>query len=45
MKNGEIWLIELPQTLSSEQSGNRPAVLITEVDAGMAIIIPITSKH
>jgi mRNA interferase MazF len=44
MKNGEIWLIELPNTLSSEQSGNHPAVLITEVDAGMAIIIPITSN-
>jgi mRNA interferase MazF len=44
MKNGEIWLVELPKNASKEQAGTRPAVLITEVDANMAIIIPITSN-
>ena len=44
MKKGEIWLVELPQNISKEQAGNRPAVVIAEVDAGMAIIIPITSN-
>jgi mRNA interferase MazF len=44
MKKGEIWLVELPQSITKEQAGNRPAVLIAEVDAGMAIIVPITSN-
>jgi mRNA interferase MazF len=44
MKKGEIWLVELPTTISKEQAGNRPAVVIAEVDAGMAIVVPLTSN-
>lgn len=47
---GEIWLVNLNPTLGHEQSGKRPA-LIVSVDtfnhgpADLVIVIPITSKY
>ena len=44
MKKGEIWTIDLPNSSGTEQMGNRPTVIIAEVDANIAIIIPFTSN-
>ena len=44
MKKGEIWTIDLPNSSGTEQMGNRPSVIIAEVDANIAIIIPFTSN-
>lgn len=47
---GEIWFVNLGPTLGHEQSGKRPA-LIVSVDAfnygpaNLVIVIPITSKY
>lgn len=44
MKKGEIWLVELPSTNGHEQIGTRPAVVLSETEADIAIIIPLTSN-
>ncbi|MFA6269411.1 MAG: type II toxin-antitoxin system PemK/MazF family toxin [archaeon] len=44
MNKGEIWFVELPKSNGHEQSGLRPVVVISEVDAGMVLIIPFTSN-
>jgi mRNA interferase MazF len=44
MKKGDIWSIDLPNSSGTEQMGNRPSVIIAEVDANIAIIIPFTSN-
>ena len=44
MKKGEIWLAELPSTNGHEQIGARPSILLSETEANIAIIIPLTSN-
>jgi mRNA interferase MazF len=44
LKKGDIWTIDLPNSSGTEQMGNRPSVIIAEVDANIAIIIPLTSN-
>lgn len=44
MKKGEIWLVELPSANGHEQAGTRPAVILAETDANIAIVIPLTSN-
>ncbi len=44
MENGEIWLVEIPAAGGHEQSGMRPAIILSEVEAGIVIIIPFTSN-
>ena len=44
MNNCEIWFVELPKSNEHEQSGLRPVIVISEVDAGMVLIIPLTSN-
>ena len=44
MKKGEIWLVELPSTNGHEQIGTRPAVVLSETEANIAILIPLTSN-
>lgn len=44
MNKGEIWLVEFPSTDGREQVGTRPAILISETDFGIAIVVPLTSN-
>ncbi|MCK5832144.1 type II toxin-antitoxin system PemK/MazF family toxin [bacterium] len=44
MRKGEIILVEIPVTGGHEQAGMRPAIIISEVEANIAIIIPFTSN-
>ncbi len=50
VNRGEIWLIDLNPTIGHEQSGVRPALIISDnmfnhSFAEMIIIVPITSKN
>lgn len=44
MKKGEIWLVEFPFTDGHEQSGTRPVVIISETEANIVLVIPLTSN-
>lgn len=49
-RRGEIWLIDFGQPVGREQSGRRPAVvvsadLLNESAAGVLIVVPITTAH
>lgn len=44
MNKGEIWLIELPMPAGHEQTGTRPAIIISDTEANITIIIPLTSN-
>ena len=46
---GEVWLLDLNPTLGREQSGTRPALIVSDNifnrgPADLAIVVPITSK-
>ncbi len=42
--NGEIWIVNLPSSDGHEQTGSRPVILIEQLEANIAIVIPITSN-
>ena len=44
MKKGEIWLVEFPVSNGHEQAGSRPAIVIADTPANVAIIVPFTSN-
>ena len=44
MKKGEIWLVELPFPLGHEQTGTRPAIIMSDLEADISIVIPLTSN-
>ncbi len=44
MKKGEIWLVDFPSTDGHEQSGTRPVIIISETEANIALVIPLTSN-
>ena len=44
MKKGEIWLVELPSSNGHEQTGTRPAIILSEEITNIAIVIPLTSN-
>ena len=44
MKKGEIRLVEIPGSNGYEQTGTRPAIVLSEVEANIAIVIPFTSN-
>lgn len=44
MKKGEIWLVEIPETGGHEQQGIRPVVLLAELEANIAMVIPCTGN-
>lgn len=44
MNKGEIWLVDIPESGGHEQQGARPVVLISELEANIAMIIPCTSN-
>ena len=44
MEKSEIRLVEIPTAGGHEQSGMRPAIVLSEVEARIVIIIPFTSN-
>ena len=44
MKRGEIWLVELFESKGHEQSGLRPAVIVSDTALNIVIVIPLTSN-
>ncbi len=44
MKKGEVWLVELPSVDGHEQAGTRPAIVLAEAEANIALIAPFTSN-
>ena len=44
MKKGEIWYAEIPKSNGHEQSGLRPVIILSEIEANTVIIIPFTSN-
>jgi len=44
MKKGEIWFVEIPTSGGHEQSGTRPVIVLSELEANMVIIVPFTSN-
>lgn len=44
MEKGEIWIISLSNASGHEQIGTRPAIIISDTETPMAIVIPVTSN-
>ena len=44
MKPGDVYVVDIPELSSHEQSGIRPAVIIARVAKTIATIIPFTSN-
>jgi len=44
MKPGEVWIVNIPELGTHEQSGIRPAVVIASVAKTIVTIIPCTSN-
>ncbi len=49
-RRGEIWLVDFGEPIGREQSGRRPAVVVSDDElndgpSGLVIVIPITSTR
>ena len=44
MKKGDIYLFDLISTLGHEQSGFRPAIIVSQANTGMIVVIPLTTN-
>ena len=44
MKQGEIFLVEIPVADGHEQQGLRPAIILSEAVANTTIVVPCTSN-
>ena len=44
MRKGEIYLVEIPSNSGHEQSGLRPVIVMSEVNARVISVIPFTSN-
>ncbi|HWF26409.1 MAG TPA: type II toxin-antitoxin system PemK/MazF family toxin [Solirubrobacteraceae bacterium] len=49
-RKGEVWLVDLGDPVGREQSGRRPAVVVSadplnESRAGVVIVVPTTTTH
>lgn len=44
MNKGDIWLVRIPPTNGYEQSGLRPVIVLSPVEANVVTIIPCTSN-
>ncbi len=49
-RRGEVWLVDFGDPVGREQSGNRPAVVVSadslnDSPAGVVVVIPITTTH
>ncbi len=49
-RRGEVWLVDFGDPVGREQSGNRPAVVVSadslnDSPAGVVVVIPITTTY
>jgi mRNA interferase MazF len=49
-RRGEVWLVDFGDPVGREQSGRRPAVIVSadplnETRAGVVIVVPTTTAH
>ncbi len=44
MKPGDVWVVDIPELGTHEQSGVRPAVIVARVAKTIVTIIPFTSN-
>ena len=44
MKKGEIWFVDIPQGSGHEQTGLRPVIVLSDVEADIVIVVPFTSN-
>jgi mRNA interferase MazF len=49
-RRGEVWLIDFGNPVGREQSGSRPAVVVSadslnDSPAGVVVVVPITTTH
>ena len=49
-RRGEVWLVDFGDPVGREQSGRRPAVVVSadslnESRAGVIVVVPITTAH
>ena len=44
MKPGDVWIVEIPELGTHEQSGTRPAIVVASVAKTIATIIPFTGN-
>jgi mRNA interferase MazF len=49
-RRGEVWLVDFGESVGHEQSGRRPAVVVSadplnETRAGIVIVVPMTTAH
>ncbi|HLD42144.1 MAG TPA: type II toxin-antitoxin system PemK/MazF family toxin [archaeon] len=44
MEKGEIWIISLADSSGHEQVGTRPAIIISDTQSPMSIVVPVTSN-
>ncbi|MDP2654970.1 MAG: type II toxin-antitoxin system PemK/MazF family toxin [bacterium] len=44
MKPGEVWVVDIPELGTHEQSGIRPALIIARVTKTIVTVIPCTSN-
>jgi len=44
VNKGEIWLVEFPASATHEQAGGRPALILADTEANIAVVVPLTSN-
>ena len=45
MTKGDVWLVEMPETVGHEQYGTRPAVILAEINYYLIVVlVPITKN-
>lgn len=45
MAKGDVWLVDIPETIGHEQYGTRPAVILAEINQYLiAVLVPITKN-
>jgi mRNA interferase MazF len=49
-RRGEVWLVDFGEPVGREQSGHRPAVVISsdllnDSRAGVVVVVPVTTTH
>ena len=45
MTKGDVWLVNIPETVGHEQYGTRPAVILAEITVYLiAVIVPFTKN-
>ena len=44
MTRGEIWTVDIPAGNGHEQAGLRPVLIMSEIEANVVVVVPLTSN-